>query len=190
MTRFVGIDPATKTGFVALDENGNVLVAVELKGVGEKGKGNEITIPQLVSLENQLFKLLQAGDEIVIEQAAPGTQKGITTGAIHGGIRSMVIRKGLVYNEINPTQTKKYVGETGWTGEAGKKRRWEGSEKKKAMAAAVLYHFGYEHASDNVVDAYIMARAALNLFRIRELMSPKDTMPYQLEVIQAILDKA
>lgn len=34
--RFVGIDPSTKTGFVALDEDGQVLVAKELTGVGKE----------------------------------------------------------------------------------------------------------------------------------------------------------
>ncbi len=39
MTRFVGIDPATKTGFVALDIDGNVLMETELKGKGPKVPG-------------------------------------------------------------------------------------------------------------------------------------------------------
>ncbi|MGG4449629.1 hypothetical protein [Brevibacillus porteri] len=33
--RFVGIDPSTKTGFVALDEKGNVIRQKELTGVGD-----------------------------------------------------------------------------------------------------------------------------------------------------------
>jgi crossover junction endodeoxyribonuclease RuvC len=33
--RFVGIDPSTKTGFVALDEDGEVVRAKELIGVGD-----------------------------------------------------------------------------------------------------------------------------------------------------------
>ncbi|MFB9330057.1 hypothetical protein ACFFSY_29290 [Paenibacillus aurantiacus] len=188
--RFVGIDPATKTGVVVLDESGYVLIETELQGKGEKGKGGELSIPQLVDLENQLYRIIQANDEIVIEQAAPGTQKGITTGMIHGGLRSMIIRRGLRYNDIHVSWTKKYVAETGWSGETGKKRLLKGTEKKAAIAKAVLEHFGYSHKSDNVVDAYIMARAALNLYRIRELQQPIDTLQYQLEVVQSILDKA
>lgn len=34
--RFVGIDPSTKTGFVALDEQGKVLRAKEITGAGSK----------------------------------------------------------------------------------------------------------------------------------------------------------
>lgn len=33
--RFVGIDPATTTGFVALDEEGNVLVETDVRGEGK-----------------------------------------------------------------------------------------------------------------------------------------------------------
>lgn len=186
--RFIGIDPATRTGFVALNERGDPVVELDLKGTGRAEKGG-ITIEQLVSLENQLYKLLQPGDEIVIEQAAAGTQKGITTGMIHGGLRSMIHRKGLAYNEVNPLSTKKYVGVTGWTGEAGSKRRLKDKEKKEAVAAAVFEHFGYTHKSDNVVDAYIIARIAWNLYKCRELLPEVDRKPYQHEVVRGILDK-
>jgi crossover junction endodeoxyribonuclease RuvC len=184
--RFVGIDPATRTGIVALDEQGNVLTELEIKGEGPKEPGG-ISIVQLVSLENQLFKLLLPGDEIVIEQVAAGTQKGITSGMIHGGLRSMICRKGLSFNEVNPLNTKKYVGVTGWTGETGSKRRLKDDEKKAAMKVAVINHFGYTHKSDNVIDAYIIARVAWNLYRIRELLPPIDTGFNQLEVVKGIL---
>lgn len=187
--RFCGVDPATRTGFVALNERGEVLVEVELKGVGEKGKGNEITIPQLVDLENKLYRILEPGDEILIEQAAAGTQKGITTGMIHGGLRGMICRRNLSYNEINPLHTKKYVGVTGWKGEVGSKVRLKDKEKKAAVKAAALELFGYTHKSDNVIDAYIIARASLNLYLLREYKPLLDNWPQQLEVIQAILAK-
>ncbi|MGM0882545.1 MAG: hypothetical protein ACQEXQ_16080 [Bacillota bacterium] len=186
--RFVGIDPATKTGFVALDERGEVLVEVELKGAGKAEKGG-ITIPQLVDLENQLYKLIQPGDEIMIEQAAAGTQKGITTGMIHGGLRTMIERRGLRFNEINPLHTKKYVGVTGWKGEVGSKVRLKDKEKKAAVKEAVQDLFCYTHKSDNVIDAYIIARASLNLYLLREYKPLIDHWAHQFEVLQAILAK-
>ncbi len=188
MPRFVGIDPATNTGFVAIDEKANVLVAESVKGNGPKVKGG-ITVEQLVSLENQVFKLLKPKDEIVIEDTAFGTQNGVSTGMIHGGIRSMIHRKGLGFNLVNPTDTKKFVAVTGWTGEPGNKRRLKDKEKKEAMAAAVKEHFGFTHKSHDVVDAYIIARISLNLYRCREFMPMIDTLPYQLEVIEKILGK-
>lgn len=187
--RFVGVDPATKTGVVILDENANVLLETELKGKGAVVKGG-LSIEQLVDLENQLFLLLEPGDNIVIETAAPGTQKGITTGMIHGGLRSMIHRKGLTPNEIHPLHTKKYVDVTGWVGEVGNKRRLKDKEKKAAVEAAVKERFGYTHKSDNVVDAYIIARAAVNVYRMREFMPLLDGTLNQREVTEAILDKA
>lgn len=187
--RFVGVDPATKTGIVILDEEGNVILEKELKGAGKTEKGG-ISIEQLVDLENQLFNTIQTGDEIMIEQAAAGTQRGITTGMIHGGLRSMIQRKGLKFNEINPLQTKKYVGVTGWKGEAGSKERLKDKEKKAAVKAAVLELYGYTHKSDNVIDAYIIARAAFNLYMLREYKPLIDNSLQQLEVLQAILEKA
>lgn len=183
--RLIGIDPATKTGLVALDINTNVLIDQELKGVGK----GAMDARQLVSLENLLHRHLQPEDEIVIEDAAPGTQRGITTGMIHGGLRTIIIRKRLSFNLVNPLSVKKYVGVTGWTGEVGNKRRLKDKEKKAAMKAACLKHFGYTHKSDNVIDAYIIARIALNLYLHRELKPLIDTQPYQVEVIDSILQK-
>lgn len=82
--KFVGVDPATKTGIVILDEQGKVVYENELKGEGAKIKGG-ITTEQLVSLENQFYKIIKPEDEICIEQPAMGTQMGVTTGMIHGG---------------------------------------------------------------------------------------------------------
>lgn len=186
--RFIGIDPATRTGFVALDIDGNILEQIELQGKGPTVKGG-ISIEKLVSLENVLFQQLHQQDEILIEQPAMGTQKGVTTGMIHGGLRTMIHRKGMVFNEINPTSTKKYVAVTGWTGEVGSKRRLKDKEKKEAVAAAAKELFGFTHKSDNVTDAYIIARAAVNLYRMREYMPLLDTEPYQVEVINSILNK-
>lgn len=184
--RLVGIDPATTTGFVALDINANVLVAKDLKG---KGKG-AMDVNQLVSLENLVYQQIQRFDEILIEDAAPGTQRGITTGMVHGGIRTMIHRKDLTFNLISPNAVKKYVGVTGWKGEVGKKVRLKDKEKKEAMKEACIEHFGFSHKSDNVVDAYIIARIALNLYLHRELKPMIDTKPYQIEVVQSILKGA
>lgn len=186
MMRFVGIDPATVTGFVALDIDGNVLVAKDLKG---NGKG-AMDAKQLVSLENLLFRHIQKYDEILVEDAAPGTQRGITTGMIHGGIRTMIHRKGLTFNVVSPNSVKKYVGVTGWKGEIGSRVRLKDKEKKAAMEKACFEHFGFTHKSDNVVDAYIIARIALNVYLHRELKPLLDTKPYQKEVIQSILGEA
>jgi len=179
--RFVGIDPATKTGVVALDLQGNVLLEQEIKGVGPTVKGG-ISAEQLVSLENQLYRLLEPGDEIVIESPAFGTQTAITTGMIHGGIRTMIKRKGLDFDLLNPNHTKKYVGVKIVRGESQK-------QKKDRVAAAVKELFGYTHKSDNVVDAYIIARVSLSLHLMRNYIPPIDNDRIQIEVVQGLMEK-
>ncbi|MCM3272584.1 hypothetical protein [Paenibacillus elgii] len=182
MIRFVGIDPATKTGFVALDEQGNVLIATELTGKSKED------IEKLVELENEVYRHLKNEDEIVIEGTPFDTQKAITAGMIHGGVRTMVVRKGLRFNQAAPNSVKKYVGVTGWVGEPGSKRRLKDKEKKEAMKEAVQQHFDFTHKSHNVIDAYVIARIAWNLYRERELLGMIDRMPYQLEVVRDILN--
>jgi crossover junction endodeoxyribonuclease RuvC len=188
--RFIGVDPATVTGFVALDENGEVVEERTIKGVGKTVKGG-ITPKQLVSLENQFYDLLEPGDQILIEDAAPGTQKSISTGMIHGGLRTMIERKDLNFDIVSPGSVKKFVGVTGFKEVDGKRVRLEGEkEKKEAMAAGALSHFDYSHPDHNVVDAYIIARICRAMYLFSEYKPTIDNYPYQIEVIQTILGKA
>ncbi|MEC0239465.1 hypothetical protein P4H66_06295 [Paenibacillus dokdonensis] len=186
--RFVGIDPATFTGVVILDANGNPIRETVLKGKGKSAPGG-ITQQQRVSLENQLYSVLMPEDVIMKEGIANGTQMMITTAKIHGGIESMITRKGLTFDEVAPLAVKKFVNVTNWVGVAGSKRQLKGTAKKKAMAEAALEHFGYQHPSNDVVDAYIIARIGEAVYRVRNGEDLNDYhLIYQREVIWSIVD--
>lgn len=186
--RFVGVDPATETGFVALDEDGNPLVETSFKGRGKDEPGG-ITPVQRVSLQNQLFQLLQSGDVVLKEGIANKTPRLITTSKIHGGIEDMITRKGLAFNTIQPDAVKKFVRVTGFKLVDGKKVRLEGEkEKKAAMAAGALEHFGYSHPNNNVVDAFIIAKISEAIYRVRQGKSLIGYPKYQQEVIQSIVN--
>jgi len=58
--RFIGLDPSTKTGFVALDESGQILRAKELTGIGDKDPLCMIT------LIDEVMAHTQKGDMIVM----------------------------------------------------------------------------------------------------------------------------
>ncbi|MCG3418983.1 hypothetical protein [Oceanobacillus jordanicus] len=172
--RFVGIDPASKTGFVALDENGNVLKAKELTGISDKDP------KRMITLISEVVDHVQSGDIITIEGFPFSTQKAMFAGGLHHGIRNELYKRKLRYYEVAPNAVKKFVNETGWTGEPGNKKRLKGAAKKRAVMNAVEKHFGFIHPSDNVVDAYIMAQIA------RSLVLKKVQFNYQAEVLTKV----
>ena len=178
--RYVGIDPSTKTGLVALDEDGNVLKQKELKGIGKEDP------KRIVTLAAEIMDYIQPNDYINIESPGFDTQRAVQAGWIHGTIRNELFKRGFSYTEVAPNAVKKFVNVTGWTGEKGSKKRLKGKEKKAAIADAVLKHYGFSHPSDNVVDAYIMAQIAKALKEYTDgkaLLLPQ----YQIEVIGTIL---
>jgi crossover junction endodeoxyribonuclease RuvC len=183
--RFVGIDPSTKTGFVALDEEGEVIRAKELKGVGSEDP------KRMSTLIDEVYAHLKPGDIICIEGFPFDTQRAMFAGGIHHGIRNVLYKLKLNYYEVAPNAVKKYVAVTGWTGEVGSKKRLTGKEKKKAVMEAVQHHFDFEHNSDNIVDAYILAQIAKELWTVcNGVFSPinEGYLPsYQAEVLRSIL---
>lgn len=185
MTRFVGIDPSTKTGFVALDSNGVVLREKELTGVGDKDPKRMRTM--IIDIMAHVNK----DDFIVIEGFGYASQQAVQNGGIGWGVRMALDARGFKYYEVAPNAIKKFVNVSGWTGEVGSKKRLTGPEKKKVVMKAVLDHYGFTHKSDNVVDAYIMAKIAEMLWTVNSGIScsvNEGYLPtYQAEVIQQIL---
>lgn len=163
--RFIGLDPSTKTGFVAIDENGQVLGAKELTGVGAKDP------KRMITLIDEIISHIQKDDFIVIEGFSYGSKgKGIAFQfGLGWGIRMALARRGFPYIEVSPAAVKKFA-----TG--------KGNSKKDAMAVPIYKHWDFEHPSDNVRDAYVMAQIAKSLKQ-----GPDNLHKYQLEVLDAIL---
>lgn len=173
--RFVGIDPSTKTGFVALDLTGQVLVAKEITGVGNEDPRRMITLIYDIMLH------LKPTDVISIEGFPFDTQRAMFAGGLHHGIRNELYKKKLKYFEVAPNSVKKFVNETGWKGEPGNKVRLKGKEKKRAVMDAVERHFGFTHRSDNVVDAYILAQISMSIIQ------KKVQHEYQMDVLKKVI---
>ncbi len=178
--RFVGIDPSTKTGFVAIGADGSVLKAKELSGISDKDP------KRMVTLINEVIEHIQKDDFIVIEGFGYASQQAIQLGGIGWGIRMSLFGRGMKYYEVSPNAVKKFVGVSGWTGEKGNKKRLTGPQKKKAVKTAVIKHYNFTHSSDNIVDAYIMAHIAKSIWKA--LNGYDDNIAkYQKEVIKNIL---
>lgn len=179
MTRFIGIDPSTKTGFVALDESGQIVRAKELTGVGSEDPRRMIT------LIDEIMTHVKPGDLICIEGFPFNTQRAMFAGGLHHGIRNELFKRKVPYYEVAPNAVKKFVNVTGWIGEKGSKERLTGPQKKKAVMKAAYEHYGFENKSDNIVDAFILAQISMKIHWWSEVSRaiPK----YQFEVIQSIL---
>ncbi|GIP38591.1 hypothetical protein J31TS4_18710 [Paenibacillus sp. J31TS4] len=173
--RFVGIDPSTKTGFVALDEAGNVLREKELTGVGSADPR------RMVTMIDEIMVHLQPEDVVCIEGFGFASQQAVQNGGIGWGIRMAMFRRGWKYTEIAPNTLKSFIGCTGWTGEKGNKTRLKGKAKKQEVLDAVESLYGYRHSSDNVTDAYVLAQIARAMHK-RGLI-----LPNQQEIVANIL---
>ncbi|WP_182103764.1 crossover junction endodeoxyribonuclease RuvC [Niallia taxi] len=169
--RFVGIDPSTKTGFVAIAPNGEVLKAKELTGVGSEDP------KRMATLIDEVMRHIQPEDFVVIEGFGYSTTQGIQLGGIGWGIRMALLRRRINYIEVAPNALKKFA-----TG--------KGNSTKEDMVQPLMDRWGFCNSSDNVRDAFVMAHIARNLSVLRDASELEMNMileSYQSEVICNIL---
>ncbi|MEK5058616.1 hypothetical protein BK126_03115 [Paenibacillus sp. FSL H7-0326] len=162
--RYVGIDPSSKTGMVLLDRNGNYLDGFEITS------SEEDTTVQIDQIIDEIFNNLEPNDVIAIEgfsYNSKGRSIDYQFGLGHA-IRLELYRQNIKWIEVAPTQVKKYA--------SGK-----GNASKENMIIPILRHWSFEHNSNNVRDAFVLAHIA------RSVRSGVFTTKYQKEVVEAIL---
>ncbi|WP_025720251.1 hypothetical protein [Paenibacillus sp. 1-18] len=166
MTRYVGIDPSTKTGVVILNENGNVEEQLEI--VLENGILS--SAEQLQEYGREIANYANTPDVVCIEGFSFGSKgKAVSTQyGIGFAIRFALRDMGIKFIVPTPGQVKKFA-----TG--------SGSSSKDNMVLPIFKKWGFEHDSDNVRDAFILAQIARSI-----RLGGGDTK-YQQEVIQTIL---
>lgn len=163
---YIGLDLSTKTGFVVLDEDGRVLEAREITS-GKKD------IARMIDLSQLIFRAVYSHEpcKVAIEGFSYGS-KGSGVDFQYG--LGWIIRKGLFETEIPflivpPTVLKKYAGA-------------KGNAKKDALAVEIFKRWGYEHKSDNVRDAYVLAQMA------RGSVYTNDRPKFQQEALQKVTE--
>lgn len=159
--RYVGIDTSTKTGLVILDQQGNIVLAEEIEIKGYKD-------PQrMVILIDTVASRLEFGDIICIEDFAyaQGNRMALI-GGIGWGVRNAIYRQGNKYTEVSTGQLKNFVGA-------------KGNCSKEDLILPLFRLYGFEHSSDNVRDAYILAQIARALH--------EDVLLYEYQ--KGVLDK-
>ncbi|WP_078430466.1 hypothetical protein [Alkalihalobacterium alkalinitrilicum] len=160
--RYIGIDPSTKTGLVIL-ENSKVVVGKEITSKQKKDPDRFIEIAKKVIAE------LKEEDEICLEGFSYGS-KGSAVSIQYGVgwiIRAMLTEKGFTYNEVAPTALKKYV-----TG--------KGNVKKDELVLPIYKRWDFEHKSDNVRDAFVLAQMC------RALHEPIELTTFQKDALNKV----
>lgn len=160
MTRYVGIDPSTKTGLVVIDEDGELWEAREIE---KPGKDPE----RMMKLIHAVMQQLSLGDIVAIEGFGFASQSGFLLGGIGWGMRMDLYARGIDYHEIAPAALKKFA--------SGK-----GNTKKDQLGIDIFKRWGFEHESDNVRDAYVLAQIA------RALHEQVKLTVFQQEVLDTI----
>lgn len=145
--RYVGIDPSSKTGLVIMDSSGEVLVEEEIKAKSTKD-------PQrMLEILNEVKSYLKPNDRVIIEGFAYGA-KGNAVDFQYGLgwlIRAMLYSNKIKYTEATPSQVKKFCSN-------------RGNAKKEDLVLPLYKKWNYEHRSDNVRDAYILARMGYSMY--------------------------
>ncbi|WP_426447617.1 hypothetical protein ACP26L_25735 [Paenibacillus sp. S-38] len=161
MPRYIGLDPSTKTGYVVLDEDGEIWEAREIEGAGKVDPG------RMHDLICQVSRLIQPGDRVAIEGFGFASQRGFEMGGIGWGIRLNLFARKIGYTEVAPSQLKKFTGSGGNAG-------------KEAVAVEVYKRWGFQHKSNNVTDAYVLAQI------VRAMHEPVKLIKVQQEIIQKL----
>jgi crossover junction endodeoxyribonuclease RuvC len=166
MTSFVGIDPSTKTGLVMLNEQGEAYYQQELI----LSTGIASTAKELKEYGESIVNIIPEKSIICIEGFSFGS-KGQAVSTQYGvgfAIRFALVSRGIMYIEPTPGQVKKFA--------SGK-----GDTKKENLVLPIFKMWNFEHDSDNVRDAYIMAQMAKSLQKDATLLK------YQREVMDMLM---
>ncbi|RUS42242.1 hypothetical protein [Cohnella sp. AR92] len=167
--RFIGIDPSTKTGLVILDKHGEVIDTMEITAKGTD-PGRMIDIIEQVDFQ------LDHGDQAAIEGFAYGA-KGRAVDIQYGigwGLRMRLFDGNTDYIEVAPAALKKFAGA-------------KGNAKKDELAVHIFKRWGFEHPSDNVRDAFVLAQIARAVYLERN-NRPIDLTAFQSAVVAAIIN--
>ena len=137
---YIGIDLSTKTGIVQIGEHGKVETAKEITSTK---KDPERMIEIVETLSNEI----NDNDMIAVEGFSYGS-RGRGIGFQFGlgyALRIELYKRSIPFLIVTPSQVKKYA-----TG--------KGNASKDNMILPIYRNWGFEHDSDNVRDAYVLAR--------------------------------
>ena len=149
MANFFGLDFAfANNGLVILDEDAKIIRQDIIKTTNKQT--DEM---RLIHIREYVASIIKEGDIAYIEglsYGSIGTAKAQMS-AVRYVIRLLLLEKEIKYKVIEPTVLKKFV-----TG--------KGQCKKNLILLKVFKKWGIEFDSDDIADAYSLARMALEDF--------------------------
>lgn len=165
--RFVGIDPSTAgTGLAIIDHEGNLVEAVSLKAI----KSEDDDPRRFRDLANRLRKHMNPSiDRVLIEGFSFGS-KGQGVSVMYGVgwlIRDMLNEHGFKWSEIPPKTLKKFISNNG-------------NAKKADLIQPTKDKWGFEHKSNDVIDAYGLSRIAYSMYNHEGLLK------YEQDILKKI----
>lgn len=165
----VGIDPSTETGYVRLGKG--EWTPLELTADTKQDPKRMRIIAEKTKV------LLSSGDVVCIEDFSHGS-KGQGVGFQYGLgylIRDMMDCEGINYYEPTPNEVKKFA-----TG--------KGTVKKDNMVLPIYKRWQFEHDSDNVRDAFVLAKIAEAIARGEDFRDKTLTQD-QRKIVEAVIKR-
>lgn len=162
--RFCGLDLSTKTGLVILDEQGEVELAEEIVAK------SKVDPERMLEIWKRIKNYLNyETDKIIIEGFAYNAKGQAVDFQFGLGwlIRSKLYESGVDYLDVTPSQLKKFATNVG-------------NIKKENMILPIYKKWGFEHDSDNVRDALVLARIGWSMYNQESLLK------YEQEVLRNI----
>lgn len=163
--RYVGIDPSLSgTGLVILGEQGNVIEATSLKA------GKEDDPLRFMKIAKRIKNHLNSYTDRVVIEGFSLHSRGAGVSSMYGIgwiIRNMLEESHFKWTEAPPTSVKKFG--------SGK-----GNAKKEDLVLPVYKKWGFEGASNDITDAFIMAKMAWSMYNQDNLLE------YEKEVLKKI----
>jgi crossover junction endodeoxyribonuclease RuvC len=158
--RVLGIDASTKTGLAVLDGDESFVKLLHIEGI----EGFERL--QLIAVNFDHFLEARKPDVAFIEEYALGLQKSgstiITQIEIGTILRVGLHHHGIPWRMIRPSTLKLWVGGPG-----------QGGMNKDGMAEYVAARWGFKNKSNDIVDAYALARMGQHLLAVEVEKYPK-----------------
>ncbi len=156
MVSVLGIDPGLKGGIASWDGSkpeGRKLCCVEMPSKKAKGRGDELWIPELISLLDKFFMWT---DVLYIEKVASMPKQGVAStfkfGKVYGTLLGIAYEAKMEVHEVVPRVWKKAYG--------------LGSDKEQSVLTAEVNFPGHEHnfygprggLRDGVAEAALIAK--------------------------------